>query len=144
MQRTGLTLVELLIVIILVGMLALIIVPPAVRLRDRLAVDHATRLLVAAHTRARLLAATERRAMQLDLQPDALVVRARLVPVDTAERWRHPGPASDAVTVTGMPHLLYIAPSGIPFGLANNTYTLTRGAARRQVVVSRYGRILLR
>jgi hypothetical protein len=71
-------------------------------------------------------------------------VRARLIPGDTAERWRHAGPLSEAVAVSGMPHQVLVAPSGIPFGVANNTYTLTRGTARRQVVVSRYGRVLLR
>ena len=144
MQRHGFTLVELLIVIILIGMLTTIVVAPATAVRDRLSVDHAARLIVAAHTRARLVASTERRPMQLDLRADALVLRAHLPPLDTAERWRHAGPVGDGVTVTGLPHQVLLAPSGIAYGFANNTYVLTRGNARRQVVVSRYGRIQLR
>lgn len=140
----GFTLVELLIVIILLGMLTLLAAPPVSAVRDRLAVDHAARLIMAAHVRVRLIAVTEHRAMQLDLGPDLLVLRPRTTPGDSTERWRHPGPAVDGVTVTGMPHQVLVAPSGLPFGFANNTYTLTRGSARRQVVVSRYGRILLR
>jgi prepilin-type N-terminal cleavage/methylation domain-containing protein len=143
-MHRGHTLIELLIVLLLVGMLMALALPPVAAWRDRLAVDQAARLIVAAHTRARLVAATERRAMQLDLSAESLVLRPRAGAADSGERWRHPGPASSGVTVAGMPHQVLVAPSGLPFGLANNSYTLTRGAARRQVVVSRYGRVLLR
>ena len=82
--------------------------------------------------------------MLLLLTPDSLRLSARLAPADTAPRWAHPGPASEGVASTGMPRQLAFAPNGIPYGLANNTYTLTRGGARRQVIVSRYGRIQVR
>jgi prepilin-type N-terminal cleavage/methylation domain-containing protein len=143
-MRHGYTLIELLLVLTLLGLLSLVAIPGAVGLRDRLAVEHAARRIVEAHTRARLLATTEHRVMLLLLTSDSLVLSARLAPADTVTRWRHSGPGLEGVTGTGLPRQIAFAPSGIPYGLANNTYTLARGAARRQVIVSRYGRIQVR
>ncbi len=140
----GYSLLELLIVLTLLGLLGLVAVPRATGLRDRLAVDRAARSIVEAHTRARLLATTEHRVMLLRLTRDSLVLAARVSPADTLPRWSHAGPEQEGVQGTGLPRQLAFAPNGIPMGLANNTYTLTRGAARRQVIVSRYGRIQLR
>jgi hypothetical protein len=36
---------------------------------------------------------------------------------------------------------LSFAPSGVTLGFANATFVVSRGAARRQVVVSRLGRV---
>lgn len=143
-MRRGMTLIEVLVVLAILGLLSLLGLPSLRALADRVAVDRAARAIVAAHTRARLLAATEHRIVLLTVSAESLVVRARRTPADTVERWRHTGPALDGVTGRGLPHRVMVAPSGIAFGLANNTYTLTRGSVRRQVVVSRYGRIQLR
>lgn len=143
-MRRGYSLVELLIVVIVAGTLALLALPPIAVARDRLAVDAATRALVDAHHRARLIASTERRTLQLRLSAEWFTLHLPRAPGDTIERWRHSGPAAEGVSATGFPHQVTIAPSGLPLGLANNTYTLTRGAARRQVVVSRYGRVQVR
>ncbi|HWA16987.1 MAG TPA: GspH/FimT family pseudopilin [Gemmatimonadales bacterium] len=140
-MRKGYTLVELLLVVVLVGLLSLLGMRSAADLRDRLLVDQAARRLVDAHLRAQLLAATEHRVMLLVLRPDSIILAARISPADTASRWRQPGPGSLEVASTGLPKQVAFAPSGIPLGIANNTYTLTRGRARRQVIVSRYGRI---
>lgn len=140
----GTTLTELLLVLTLMAIVTGLTAPRLVLLRDQWAVQDAARAIVDAHTRARLLAITERRVIQLALSTDSLVLRARVTPADTALRWRHTGPAGGGVTATGMPHLITYAPSGIPYGFANNSYTLTRGSAHRQVVVSRYGRVQLR
>jgi prepilin-type N-terminal cleavage/methylation domain-containing protein len=143
-MRHGYTLAELLLVLTLLGLLSLLAIPGAVGLRDRLSVERAARLIVEAHRRAQLLATTEHRVMLLQLTADSLVLSARLAPAATAPRWRHSGPGTEGVAGTGLPRQLAFAPNGIPYGLANNTYTLTRGAARRQVIVSRYGRIQVR
>jgi prepilin-type N-terminal cleavage/methylation domain-containing protein len=143
-MRRGTSLLELLAVLAVLGVLSLIGLPPLRAAADRLAVDGAARAIVAAHTRARLLAVTEHRVMLLSLSSEQLVLRARRSAVDTVERWHHTGPGADGVGADGLPHQVLVAPSGITFGLANHTYTLTRGAARRQVVVSRYGRVQLR
>ena len=123
------------------AILLLIAYPGWGALRDRIAVNRAVDLLVAAHARARLIAASEQRASLLALTADSLVLRVPESEADTVERWRAPGPLQDGVSVTGMPKLVRFAPSGATLGAANATYELSRGVARRQVVVSRYGRI---
>ncbi|HXI20380.1 MAG TPA: GspH/FimT family pseudopilin, partial [Gemmatimonadales bacterium] len=83
----------------------------------------------------------ERRVVLLALTADSLRIRAVETPADTVIRWHSGGPASLGVTVTGLPHTLTFTPAGVTLGLANATYRLSRGAAGRQVVVSRYGRV---
>jgi prepilin-type N-terminal cleavage/methylation domain-containing protein len=140
-MRRGVTFIELLIVIVLTTLLASLALPTIAALHDRLAVDAVADALLAAHARARLVAVTERRVAVLTLTIDSLVVRVIEAPADTVPRWRNEGPAAQGVAVTGMPRSVLVAPSGVTMGLANGTYVLTRGAARKQVVVSRYGRI---
>jgi prepilin-type N-terminal cleavage/methylation domain-containing protein len=140
-MRNGITLVELLLVIVVAGMLATIALPGIAALHDRLAVDAAAQAVVAAHTRARIAALAEHRTMLLTLTADSLLLRAVESPVDTIERWRGDGPTDHDVTVVGMPRLVAFAPSGVTMGFANATYALTRGSAHKQVIVSRYGRV---
>jgi len=137
----GTTLPELLLALIVLGLLTLLAVPAAGRLRDRLAVEAAAQALAGAHARARLVAVTERRNVLLTLAADSLIVHAIESPADTIERWRSAGPAADGVQTTGLPRRISYAPSGVSMGFANGTYTITRGSARRQVIVSRYGRV---
>jgi prepilin-type N-terminal cleavage/methylation domain-containing protein len=137
----GITLLELLLALTLLGLATLIAVPAFARVRDRLAVESAAQALAGAHTRARLVAVTERRNVLLTLAADSLVVHALESPQDTVERWRSAGPAREGVTTSGLPRRIGYAPSGVSLGFANGTYTITRGAARRQVIVSRYGRV---
>lgn len=140
-MRTGVTLLELLLVIVLAGILATIALPGIVGLHDRLAVDAAAQAVVGAHSRARIAALTEQRVMVLTLTADSLLLRAVESPIDTIERWRGDGPADHAVSIAGMPRQISFAPSGVTMGFANATYSLTRGSAQKQVIVSRYGRV---
>jgi type II secretory pathway pseudopilin PulG len=140
-MRTGTTLLELCIVILIAGLIATFALPGIGALHDRLAVDAAAQRVVAAHTRARIAAQGEFRVMVLTLTPDSLVLRAVESPTDTVERWRGTGPAGEGVTTTGMPRVVSFAPSGVTMGFANATYVLVRGAAQKQVIVSRYGRV---
>ena len=139
-MRRGVSLLELVVTITLLGLLAAFSIPPALALRDRLAVDDNARALANAHARARLVAVAERRVVVLTLTPDSLVLRAVESSTDTVERWR--GVLTGyGVLRTGLPRQVVFAPSGATMGFANATYTLSRGAATKQVVVSRYGRV---
>lgn len=140
-MRNGITLLEMLIVLVMAGILATIALPGIMGLHDRLAVDAAARAVVSAHTRARIAALAEHREMILTLTPDSLRLSAVESPIDTFERWRGDGPSDLDVVVTGMPRQISFAPSGVTTGFANATYTLVRGSARKQVIVSRYGRV---
>jgi type IV fimbrial biogenesis protein FimT len=137
----GFTLVELLLTMTLAGVLLAIAVPGLGALRDRLTVDAAASAITAAHARARVVARTERRIAVLALTPDSIVLRVVVAPGDTLERWRGPGPGIGGVSTAGMPRIVLFAPSGVSMGLANGTYSVARGGFRKQVIVSRYGRI---
>jgi type II secretory pathway pseudopilin PulG len=140
-MRRGGTLVELLVAILLLTMLVGVGLPAIGGLRDRLAVDAVTQDVTAALARARLLAVAEQRVAVLTLAQDSLVVRIVESPADTVVRWRGPGPATERVAATGMPRSLWFSPSGVTGGVANGSYVLMRGGARRQIIVSRYGRV---
>lgn len=140
-MRRGTTLIELLLALAVLSLLLAIALPNLSDTRDRLLAREWAAELVAAHTRARFLALAEQRVMLLTISTDSLLVRAVGSAGDTTERWRSDGPAVSGVTLAGGPRTIAFAPSGVAFGLANATYTLTRGSAVKQVVVSRYGRV---
>jgi Tfp pilus assembly protein FimT len=140
MER-GTTLLELAIALAVAGLVSAMALPRIASLRDQWLVDEAAHSLALAHTRARWLALAERRVMLLTLTPDSLVLAALESPTDTVERWRTGGARLGGVSTTGLPRSVSFAPSGVTFGFSNGTYVFTRGAARRQVVVSRYGRV---
>jgi prepilin-type N-terminal cleavage/methylation domain-containing protein len=140
-MRRGATLLELLAALALASVLAAMALPGSTALLDQLRVEEAASALTAAHARAQLVAVAEQRVTLLTLTPDSLVLRAVESPTDTVERWRGDGPARRGVQIAGVPRLVGFAPSGVAFGVANGSYTLLRGSARKQVIVSRYGRV---
>ena len=141
MPPRGFTLVELLLAIALAGLLLIFAVPGLGAIRDRQAVDAAASAVTAAHARARIVARLERRLALLVLTSDSIVLRVVAAPGDTLERWRGAGPGDGGVTTAGLPRTVLFAPSGVTMGLANGTYSVARGDFRKQVIVSRYGRV---
>jgi Tfp pilus assembly protein FimT len=140
-MRRGTTLLELLLVLALAGLLAILTVPAIGTLRDRLAVERAVETILAAHARARIAAVAERRVALLTLTVDSMLVQVVESAADTVTRWHSTGTLVDGVTATGLPRRIIFGPSGVPMGVANGTYTISRGGVRRQILVSRYGRI---
>lgn len=140
-MKTGATLIELLLVLIILGLVLLLGLPRVGQLHDRLAVEQAVARLLEAHARARLLAVAERRVAVLSLSADSIVISVVEGAADTTPRWRARGTLADGVSTTGLPRRVLFGPAGAATGAANGTYVVTRGAARRQVIVSRYGRI---
>lgn len=142
-MRRGVTVFELLVVVVLIGVLAGMVVPKTALLTDRIAVEHEAGRLLVAHRTAWLYARTHHRLALLRITPDSLAVRT--VPSagapDTALVWLAPGPAHAGVKLTSAPHTMVLAPDGAAMGLANHTHILTRGGATRRVVVSRLGRV---
>jgi len=139
-MNRGTTLLEILLALAVTGLLAAIALPPVGDLHDRLLVDHAAGAITAAHTRARLMATIEGRVALLTISSDSLRIDVLSGP-DTLRRWAVPGPRTDGVRLTGGGRNILFAPSGVTFGVANATYTLSRGSRVKQVVVSRYGRV---
>jgi prepilin-type N-terminal cleavage/methylation domain-containing protein len=139
MQR-GFTLIELVLALAIAGIVFLIALPSVGDQRDRLVVEQAAYDIAAAHTRARLTAVVEGRLALLTVRSDSL--RLDVVDgTDTLPRWAGPGPGQSGVLLSGGSRTVPFAPIGVSVGLANATYSLTRGARARQVVVSRYGRV---
>lgn len=139
-MRHGATLGELLIVIVVVAALAAVAAPSAAGLLAGVYTERAARELMAAHRVARFTAIVQSRPTLLKVFPDSLVVSV-LRGGDTLPVWRADGPAAIGVSVEGPDYPLAFAPTGLPRGLANATYRLQRGASRRQVIVSRLGRL---
>lgn len=139
-MRKGTTLVELLIVIAVLAALAALAAPSLPRLLAGAYTERAARELTAAHRVARFTAIMQSRPALLAVFPESLVVRV-LRESDTITVWRAAGPAALGVSLEGPGYPLAFAPTGMPRGLANATYRLQRGATRRQVIISRLGRL---
>lgn len=142
MTRRGMTLVELLAAVVLLGAAAGLVLPAAAGFRDRLVVERETAAIAAAWTEARRTAALQGRPVWLELGADRLVVRVA-VAGDTLAAWSRPGPAASGVQLTPAMDRVRIAPSGMALGVANGRITLRRGAVARAWVVSRLGRLRL-
>jgi type II secretory pathway pseudopilin PulG len=133
------TLLEMLMVITMVSAAAALVIWSAGRWADRTRVEAAAGAVLDAYRRAQSVARAWGRPAELVVTPDSLVIRA-VWHQESTEVWRAPGPASGGVTITPASHVAGFAPSGMAMGLANVSHVLVRGAARRQVVVSRLGR----
>ena len=83
-MRRGLTLVELLLVVAIVGLLTAIGFPRLSGALRRATVRNAAQHLVAAHTRARLLATVQGRVILLTFHPDSLTIQATRQPTERA------------------------------------------------------------
>lgn len=142
-MRRGVTLLELLIVLTIVGVIAGVVVPSAASMADRLTVEHeAARMLVAFRT-AWLTARVQHRLALLRITSDSLAIRTvgSAGSPDTVLAWVAPGPAAAGVMLRSPARTAIFAPDGMAMGFANATLVLERGRAVRRVVVSRLGRV---
>ena len=121
----------------LVGIILLISLPRMHRLADSLAVDRAAQHIAAAHRRARVAAVLRNQPLRLVIDANELSIQ----PSAGAALWSEPGPAADGVALAGPARTLTFSPVGISLGVSNASFELTRGAARRTVIVSRLGRV---
>jgi len=139
-ETRGLTLLEMLLTLSVLGLLLGLAAGTAGRWADRARVELATAQLLDAYRRTRSVARAWGRPAELVITADSLVVRA-VWHAESTEVWRGPGPAQAGVALSPTVHITQFLPSGGAGGVANVTHLLVRGAARRQVVVSRLGRI---
>ena len=110
------------------------------RFTDRARVETVAGTLLNAYRRTQSIARAWGRPAELVVSADSIVIRAIAASSSTIV-WREPGPATLGVAVTPAVHVAGFAPSGLATGSANVSHVLTRGAARRQIIVSRLGRV---
>lgn len=139
-MRRGFTLLEIVVTLSIAGLILGLALPRLGEMLDRVAVTSAAGEIAAAHSRARVVAVTESRVSLLLVRPDSLILLV-IEDTDTVPRWAGPGPAAAGVGLSGPARPLLLAPTGVGFGVSNATYTVSRGRAARQVIVSRWGRV---
>jgi Tfp pilus assembly protein FimT len=139
-MRRGTSFPELVVVIALAGMVAAIVVPSVRHAMDRRAVELASQQVILAHHEARLVAVRTREVTLLLLSADSMLLRT-VFAQETTVVWRRAGPRTYGVSVTGNPRVLRFVPTGYTIGGSNISYTISKGSARRRVVISRLGRV---
>ncbi|MDX2263225.1 MAG: GspH/FimT family pseudopilin [Gemmatimonadales bacterium] len=136
----GVTLPELLLALVVVGLLSLIALPKLAAVTSANALRHEATQLVAALDAARTAAIRVGGPSTLTLSDSSYTVVGGL-PGDSLRAWRIPGPATRGVQLMGAGGPIRFGASGLAIGVANRTLTLTRGGSSRRVVLSRLGRI---
>lgn len=136
----GVTLPELLLALVVLGLLSLMALPRLAAVMSANALRHEATQLVAALDAARTTAVRVGAPSTLTLGDSSYVVAGGL-PGDSVRTWRIAGPATRGVRLSGAGAPIRFGAAGLAIGVANRTLTLTRAGSSRRVVVSRLGRI---
>ncbi|MEO8453187.1 MAG: type II secretion system protein [Gemmatimonadota bacterium] len=139
-DRAGVTVLELLVCLVILGAVAALLVWPSIRFDDRLRVEAEAGRLLEAYREARRWALVGNTTAELVVTADSLTIRAQFdgLPIMV---WQEPGPVRSGVSLMPPTHVTAFTSRGLAGGVGNVAHVLTRGAARRQVVVSRLGRV---
>lgn len=136
-MRPGFTLLELLIVLAVAGIIAGISVPALIGMRDRITVRMAAvdtgRAI--ADARSVALTASRRTAVQIDAIANTLSVVSGTDTIRTLHLDEY------GVRMRTTRDSIAFGPTGIGWGAATATITLSRGSASTALAVSRLGRI---
>jgi prepilin-type N-terminal cleavage/methylation domain-containing protein len=138
MRRAAWTLVEVLIVLVVIGTLLALALPPIAASTDRAAVRAASRDVEALFAEARAQAVARQAGVWLRFDSLAGAVRLRVPGVGT--RTRPVGSLYGVVLAANRDSVAYDG-LGLGYGAANLTVVVSRGRARDTLVVSRLGRV---
>lgn len=139
-MRRGLTIVELLTVMTIIGILLGIALPRFAGWMDRLAVSRAAIELASFYNRARFGAIFRSTRVRLEFTADSLVAAYERARGDsTFIQW--PGPAHHHVSLKVSRSVIRIHPTGIGYGAANTKLVVQRGMVAESLTTSRLGRI---
>jgi prepilin-type N-terminal cleavage/methylation domain-containing protein len=136
-MRTGYTLLEVALVLVIIGLLLGIAVPRFATFRDTLDVEQAAQTIASAHRRARITAILNSRLTVLSVGPDSLTIG----PPDSAATWGAAGPRASGIRLEGPMRQIVFSPVGVTMGVSNASFRLSRGVSSRSVIVSRLGRV---
>ncbi len=135
----GFTLIEVLTVVVIIGILAAIGTPRAVKTLDRLAVGRAMNETIAFYRTARLAAVLNGRRVRIEFSPDDL--RAVFEGSSDSTFLVASGPATHGVSLKVSRPVIRFQATGLGLGGANTKLVLRRGAAADSLATSRLGRI---
>jgi prepilin-type N-terminal cleavage/methylation domain-containing protein len=138
MQR-GVTLVELVIAILILGVLASMAVPRLAAWSDRLAVLRAVEQVAGFHRRARLRAVLNSTRVGVAFSAESLTAVALGPPDSTI--LSEAGPARLGVSLTASRSSIRLYPNGLGVGAANTKIVLKKGEVAGSLTVSRLGRL---
>lgn len=139
-MRNGMSIMEVLVVVVVVGLLLLITLPRLERPLASITLESEVQRLARAHMRARMIATTRSRIAVLHIRPDSLTI-GLVERGDTVAWWSEPGPATRNVTLTGPSHSVLVTPTALGLGVSNGTWTVAYRGVTRSVVLSRLGRL---
>lgn len=136
-MRAGFTTVELILVLVISAVLAGVSLPALIGMRDRISVriaaGDAARTL--ANARLAAITASQRTAVRMDTTLNTLTIVAG---ADTLQTLRLGDYGVRLITTRDS---IAFGPTGIGWGAATATITLTRGSASTALAVSRLGRV---
>ncbi len=139
-MRRGVTLPELLVVTILIGIVTAIAAPLLASALDRLAVREAAGRFAVLHETARQLAVARSRPVELALDTAGPAARLVVVRGRTARDTVAVRSLGRARMSTTQPVVTF-GPLGFALGLSNTTVVMARGAFAETLTVSRTGRL---
>jgi prepilin-type N-terminal cleavage/methylation domain-containing protein len=136
--RRGMTIVELLVVMAILGAMAAIAVPRAVTTMDRFSVRGATQDVVLAIAAAR--AAASDRSAYVSFVADPRTGRVRAVSGGETLLERDLA-RTRGIRLEASRESVTFAPGGLGWGAANTTVIVTKGTRSDTIVMSRLGRV---
>lgn len=139
-MRSGHTLIEMAVTLLLVAILASLVAPSLISATDRAALRFGLAQLRAAHDEARLAAVLEGRIALLSVDSNEMTLRT-VSGSDTTLRWARGGPASWNLRYLGPRRTFTFVPNGHSIGASNATLRLEKGNARGSLIISRLGRL---
>ncbi len=138
-MRTGFTLPELVIVLVVIGLVLGVAAPKTTQWRDQRAVNRAVNETVLFYERVRFVAVIRSRTFQIEFGPEGYSAVSELP--GTPVRFSARGPVRRGVALTVSRSVIRLSPNGLGYGAANTKLVFRRGSAAESLTVSRLGRL---